>query len=61
LNWDKPILTDSGGYQVFSLQDLRKIKEDGVVVDLNRILDGSKHWFSLKKLWKLQQTIGSIF
>jgi len=57
MNWDKPILTDSGGYQVFSLQDLRKIKEDGVKFKSH--IDGSKHWFSPQKVVEIQQTIGS--
>ena len=43
--WDKPILTDSGGFQVFSLSSLRKMKEDGV--EFSSHLDGSKHFFTL--------------
>lgn len=42
--WHKPILTDSGGYQVFSLAEKRKIKEEGVVFQSH--IDGSKHLFS---------------
>ncbi|MBP7511148.1 MAG: tRNA-guanine transglycosylase, partial [Bacteroidia bacterium] len=44
INWDKPMLTDSGGYQVFSLSDIRKIKEEGV--SFRSHLDGSKIFFS---------------
>ena len=42
--WDKPILTDSGGYQVYSLADQRKITEEGVMFKSH--IDGSKHFFS---------------
>ena len=44
MNWDKPILTDSGGFQVFSLGALRKIKEEGVYFSSH--IDGSKHFIS---------------
>ena len=44
MNWDRPILTDSGGFQVFSLGDLRKITEEGVLFRSH--LDGSKHLFT---------------
>src|SRR5690606_18345709 len=44
MNWQKPILTDSGGFQVFSLSDLRKVKEDGV--EFKSHLDGSLHFFT---------------
>ena len=44
MNWDRPILTDSGGFQVFSLSALRKIKEEGV--EFHSHLDGSKHVFT---------------
>ncbi len=40
MNWDKPILTDSGGFQIFSLSNLRKITEDGV--EFNSHLDGKR-------------------
>ena len=50
MNWDKPILTDSGGYQVFSLSDRRKISSDGVMFSSH--IDGSKHFFTPKKLFK---------
>ena len=44
MNWDRPILTDSGGYQVMSLSDLRKLTEDGV--EFRSHIDGSKHVLS---------------
>ncbi len=44
MNWDRPILTDSGGFQVFSLSDLRNIKEEGVTFKSH--IDGSKHMFT---------------
>ncbi|MDD8019196.1 MAG: tRNA guanosine(34) transglycosylase Tgt [Bacteroidota bacterium] len=57
MNWKKPILTDSGGYQVFSLTDLRKISQDGVTFKSH--LDGSSHFFSPKKVVEIQRVIGS--
>ncbi len=57
MNWHKPILTDSGGYQVFSLSDLRKILPDGV--EFSSHLDGSKHFFTPEKVIKIQRSIGS--
>lgn len=57
MNWNKPILTDSGGYQVFSLSDLRKIKSDGV--EFKSHIDGSKHFFSPSKVIEIQRIIGS--
>jgi queuine tRNA-ribosyltransferase len=57
INWDKPILTDSGGYQVFSLTELRKIKPDGV--EFSSHLDGSKHFFTPEKVIGIQRSIGS--
>ena len=54
--WDRPILTDSGGYQVFSLSGTRKIKEEGVVFQSH--IDGSKHLFSPEKVMDIQRTIG---
>ena len=48
MNWKKPVLTDSGGYQVFSLADLRKLKSDGV--EFRSHLDGSKHLFTPEKV-----------
>ena len=57
MNWDRPILTDSGGYQVFSLSDLRKIKPDGV--EFRSHLDGSKHFFTPEKVIGIERSIGS--
>ncbi len=57
MNWKKPILTDSGGYQVFSLSDLRKISRDGVTFKSH--LDGSSHFFSPKSVIEIERTIGS--
>ena len=57
MNWSKPILTDSGGYQVFSLTELRKLKSDGV--EFRSHLDGSKHFFTPEKVVNIQRSIGS--
>lgn len=57
MNWDRPILTDSGGYQVFSLAANRKIKEEGVVFQSH--IDGSKHLFSPEYVMDIQRTIGA--
>ncbi|MEY2595592.1 MAG: tRNA guanosine(34) transglycosylase Tgt [Bacteroidota bacterium] len=54
--WQKPILTDSGGYQVFSLASNRKISEDGVVFQSH--IDGSKHLFTPEKAIDIQRIIG---
>lgn len=54
--WDRPILTDSGGYQVFSLSGTRKIQEEGVVFQSH--IDGSRHLFSPEKVMDIQRTIG---
>jgi queuine tRNA-ribosyltransferase len=56
-NWKGPILTDSGGFQVFSLKDIRKLSEDGV--EFKSHLDGSKHFFSPEKVMSIQNNIGS--
>lgn len=55
--WDKPILTDSGGYQVFSLAGNRKIKEEGVVFQSH--IDGSKHLFTPEGVMDIQRSIGA--
>ncbi len=57
INWDKPMLTDSGGYQVFSLGEIRKIKEEGVTFRSH--LDGSKIFFSPEIATDIQRTIGA--
>lgn len=54
--WNKPILTDSGGYQVFSLAGTRKIKEEGVTFQSH--IDGSKHLFTPENVMDIQRTIG---
>jgi queuine tRNA-ribosyltransferase len=56
MNWDKPILTDSGGFQVFSLSDIRKIKEEGV--QFTSHIDGSKHLFTPERAMDIQRSIG---
>ena len=55
--WDRPILTDSGGYQVFSLADTRKIKEEGVTFQSH--IDGSRHLFTPENVVDIQRTIGA--
>ncbi|MCB9197118.1 MAG: tRNA guanosine(34) transglycosylase Tgt [Flavobacteriales bacterium] len=55
--WDRPILTDSGGYQVYSLSGTRKIKEDGVTFQSH--IDGSKHLFTPEGVMDIQRTIGA--
>ncbi|HSP88927.1 MAG TPA: tRNA guanosine(34) transglycosylase Tgt [Ignavibacteriaceae bacterium] len=57
MNWSKPILTDSGGFQVFSLSELRKVKPDGV--EFRSHLDGSSHFFTPEKVVGIQRSIGS--
>ena len=57
MNWDRPILTDSGGFQVFSLRGLRKITEEGVT--FNSHLDGSKHLFTPEKVMKIEEALGA--
>lgn len=57
MNWDRPILTDSGGYQVYSLSDRRKIKEEGV--SFSSHIDGSKHLFTPEYAIDIQRTIGA--
>jgi len=57
MNWQGPILTDSGGYQVFSLSKFRKIMKDGV--EFQSHLDGSKHFFTPEKVIDIQRVIGS--
>ncbi len=57
MNWEKPILTDSGGYQVYSLSELRKLKSNGV--EFRSHLDGSKHFFTPEKVIQIERSIGS--
>ena len=57
MNWDRPILTDSGGFQVFSLGALRKIKEEGV--EFRSHLDGSKQFISPEKAMEIEEALGA--
>ena len=57
INWDKPILTDSGGYQVYSLSGSRKITEEGVKFQSH--IDGSYHYFTPEKAIDIQRSIGA--
>ena len=57
MNWDRAILTDSGGFQVFSLSDLRKITEEGV--HFRSHLDGSKHFLSPEKAMEIENALGA--
>lgn len=56
MNWDGPILTDSGGFQVFSLSDIRKVKEEGV--QFTSHIDGSRHLFTPERAIDIQRSIG---
>ncbi len=57
MNWQKAILTDSGGFQIYSLAELRKIQEEGV--EFKSHIDGSMHFFSPEKVIDIQRSIGS--
>ncbi len=57
MNWDRPILTDSGGFQVFSLGALRKITEEGAAFQSH--LDGSRHMLSPEKAMEIEQALGA--
>ena len=57
MNWDRPILTDSGGFQVFSLGPLRKITEEGV--EFKSYLDGSKHFLSPEAVMEIENDLGA--
>lgn len=57
MNWDRPILTDSGGFQVFSLNELRKISEEGV--EFRSHLDGTKHFFTPEYVMEIQESLGA--
>ena len=57
MHWDKPILTDSGGFQVFSLGDLREITEEGV--HFKSYLDGSRHFLSPEKVMEIENALGA--
>ncbi|MBM4308002.1 MAG: tRNA-guanine transglycosylase, partial [Deltaproteobacteria bacterium] len=57
IHWERPILTDSGGYQIFSLAKLRKITEEGVTFQSH--IDGSEHFLTPEKVMEIQRTLGS--
>ena len=57
MDWDGSILTDSGGFQIYSLSDFRKIDDNGV--EFRSHLDGSKHYFTPEKIVDIQRSIGS--
>ncbi len=57
MNWDRPILTDSGGFQVFSLSGLRKITEEGVT--FNSHLDGKRYFFTPEKVMQVEEDLGA--
>ncbi len=57
MNWDRPILTDSGGYQVMSLSDLRKLTEEGV--EFRSHIDGSRHMLTPERSMEIQRLLGS--
>jgi len=57
MNWDRPVLTDSGGYQVMSLSDLTKMSEDGV--EFQSHLDGSRHMLTPERSMEIQRLLGS--
>jgi len=56
-NWDRPVLTDSGGYQVYSLSGTRKLTDEGVKFASH--IDGSKHMFSPERVMDIQRIIGA--
>ena len=57
MHWDRPILTDSGGFQVFSLAKINDIKEDGVMFRSH--IDGSKHFFTPESVMEVEQSLGA--
>ena len=57
MNWERPILTDSGGFQVMSLSSLRKLTEEGVRFSSH--IDGSKHWLTPERSMEIQRLLGS--
>lgn len=57
MNWDRPILTDSGGFQVFSLSKIRKVKEDGV--EFSSHISGDKHFITPEKAIEIQNDLGA--
>ena len=57
MSWDRPILTDSGGFQVFSLAKLRRIKEEGV--EFASHIDGSRHMFTPERVMEIEEALGA--
>ncbi len=57
MRWERPILTDSGGYQVFSLADINEVRDDGVVFQSH--IDGSRHLFTPERVVDIQRTLGA--
>jgi queuine tRNA-ribosyltransferase len=57
IGWQRPLLTDSGGFQVFSLSDMRKLKEDGA--EFRSHIDGTKHFFTPERVVDIQRIIGA--
>lgn len=57
MHWDRPILTDSGGFQVFSLSDFRKISDEGVIFRSH--IDGSSHFFTPEKVMEIEMALGA--
>ncbi len=57
MNWDRPLLTDSGGYQVYSLAGMRKLTQEGALFSSH--IDGSKHLFTPEKTVDIQRIIGA--
>lgn len=57
ISWDRPILTDSGGYQIFSLSGFRKVKDEGV--EFQSHFDGSKHFLTPEKVIEIENILGS--
>ena len=57
MSWDRPVLTDSGGFQVFSLAKTNEIREDGVVFQSH--IDGSKHLFTAERVMEIQRSLGA--
>lgn len=57
MNWDRPILTDSGGFQVFSLAEINEVREDGVVFQSH--IDGTRHLFTPERVMEIERALGA--
>lgn len=57
MSWDRPILTDSGGFQIFSLSEMRKVTDEGV--EFRSVIDGSAHFFTPEKVMEIEEAIGA--